>query len=107
MGNNPSSDSEAQPRTDTMRAQYLTCPEDHPVVELGPFLLLGVFHLLPPDADCHGAKVLINSEVVLMLCDGESGGVRKKEAGREWGFGNCVSSPEDAPVSLWQDFPQM
>lgn len=107
MGNNPSSDSEAQPRTDTMRAQYLTCPEDHPVVELGPFLLLGVFHLLPPDADCHGTEVLINSEVVLMLCDGESGGVRKKEAGREWGFGNCVSSPEDAPVSLWQDFPQM
>lgn len=46
---------------------YLTCPENNTIVELRSFFLLGIFNLLPPDADCYRSKILIYSKVVLML----------------------------------------
>lgn len=67
-------------RVDSTAASHLTGPEGHPVVELGPFFLLGIFHLLPSDADCHGAKVFIYSKVVLVLWDSKEqsqGGERR------------------------------
>lgn len=47
---------------------YLTGSESDPIVVLHPVLVLPVVQPLPADADRHGAQVVIDPKVVLMLC---------------------------------------
>lgn len=83
-------------------AHYLTRPESHPVVELGPFSLLGIFYLLPPDADCHRAKVFIYSKVVLVLCSGREWWHQKKRNREQDGcLSVCTSNLWRNNTCLW------